>query len=304
MNKIFYCNEVMDRLLGLFDQRETYIQRLIALGFDDFVPRIKHFESFAKSSEELSLSREIRKESDKRSLWKGSMRSAGWFFDQEPRPPYERDRLEQLVVERGVKSVMYLDPCYQRIEQWAGLNYQNWRYLSIELRDRQLRRRTEMVEAGVVAKAEVADDSTCIRDFVATRMLRLLDDPKFVRIKKNDKRYVVLAKRLNEFMELRLMADCYRASFSVFPSGFCGPDKELDSAPNSVELGLVIHRRSDKKDRMSAEFVIEFTNLVPLRKYGAYREAAHLAVAIGGPISLYNMVKDEVECACIESSLV
>lgn len=301
-------------LFRWFERYPEYAKALIEAGFDDCMIDERHIESFAETEEELALHRRMEAEFAQRSFYDECLLSGPDVFGYDRPDPYEGSWLDKLydetVAELRAKGDMkradelrlpHLDPCYVRSDAWWIANSRNWRYRSITLVDQRLQRRDEIAALGVVAVPPVEDEPEAVKDFVAACMLTELRDSGWKRIKRGDKKRVILAKRLNGDQELRFeLEDLYGLwSFSQFHPRWIGPDKECYFPPNFVDPSLGLHVRS-LTGRFSdrAKVKIPFFYLVE-RPRGVYRNPAHLAVAIGAWIALYRMVAADVEAVCV-----
>ncbi len=299
-----------NHLLRLFDKRDVYIKNLLEQGFDDVFYIDRYYDSFARTEDELLLSKKIRSEITSRYFWDECIASSRSSMVGVSLPPYHGNWLDQLAEQQ--KNLLLpggeltqaenfsnsdLDPCALR-RKTIG----EWRYANIDLINNILLRRDELATTGIIPIVAVADEVTAIGNYIAECVIFSFSDISFKRIKPKDPQKIIFAKRLNDDLELRFEVSSKKWSFSQFQTGYYGSAQDAYSQPNWFRLSLGLHSRSmqTKLFHDVPEVVIPFTHLIPFPRMEKYRNAAHIAVAIAGWISLYRMVATDVEQACLK----
>lgn len=307
---------IASKLLPLFDNVGKYVERLVAMGLNDFLIRVEHLESFAQSAEELELSRRIQAEGRKRHFWFSCLSSSSmsWVGINSIPDPHQGNWLDQLTEKHrkqlqdsgdleAAAALRYpdLDPCESRESKWFVETSENWRYTRITLQDRIFERRMAYCKEIEREILPVADDSNSIRDWVAERFMAGLGDPSFRRIKPRDTKRVILAKRIAKDLELRFVLNGPNWSFSEFPRMTIGPEQIWHTFPNYVDFALNLHGISPSSGRITDRPLVEipFYCLLELGSNGNYTNCQHLAYWIALVTSLYGMVSTEIESACL-----
>lgn len=307
---------IATKLLPLFDNVWEYVERLVAKGLNDFLIRLQHMESFAQSDEELELSRRIQVESRKRQFWWTCLSSSSmsWIGINSNPAPHQGNWLDQLTEKhrqqlqdsgdlKAADALRYpdLDPCESRESKWFIATFENWCYTRITLQNRVLERRMAYCKEIEHEILPVADDSDSIRAWVAEHFMAGLGDPSYRRIKPQDTKRVILAKRIAKDLELRFVLNDLNWSFSDFPRMTIGPEHIWHTFPNYVDLALNLHGISPSSTRITDKplVTIPFFYLLELGSNGHYTNYQHLAYWIGLVTSLYRMVATEIELACL-----
>lgn len=307
---------VATKLLPLFDNAGEYVERLVALGLDDFQIRVQHLESFAQSAEELELCRRIQLEARKRDFWFACLCSSpmSWVGANSAHSPHEGNWLDQLTEKRrkqlqdsgdleAASTLRFpdLDPCGSRESKWVVEAHENWCYTQITLQDRIFERRVTYCRENESEIPPVADDSNAIRDWVAERFMAGLGDPAYRRIKARETKRVTLAKRIAKDLELRFVVNDQDWSFSEFSRMTIGPESIWHTFPNYVDFSLNLHGISPASGRIADKplLSIPFFYILECGSSGHYTNYQHLAYWIALVTSLYGMVSTEIESACL-----
>lgn len=307
---------VATKLLPLFDNVAEYVERLVAMGLDDFLIRVQHLESFAQSAEELELSRRIQVESRRRHFWFSCLSSSSmsWVGINSAPKPHQGNWLDQLTEKHrkqlhdsgdleAAAALRFpdLDPCGSRESKWFVATFENWRYTKFTLQNRIFERRMAYCKENEREIQPVEDDSNSIRAWVAERFIAGLGDPAYRRIKPRDTKRVILAKRIAKDLELRFVLHPMNWSFSEFPRMTIGPERIWHAFPNYVDFALNLHGISPSTGRITDRPLvgIPFYCLLELGSNGNYTNYQHLAYWIAHVTSLYGMVSTEIESACL-----
>lgn len=307
---------VANKFYVLCDRRDELCKSLAAQGFEDifFYEELEY--SFAGSEDELELSKKIRIELARRMAWRDCLLNGKTIAlpGESAKPPFDGNWLDVLLQERkkmlyeageveraNSLSVLDLDPCRVRREEWEGLSYENARHMAIDVREHRLLLRDKIAQSGLVNVLEVSDEPESIRNYIADQLLSGLEGFNFKRVKKSDKSRVSVVRKISQDLELRFCVSDFRWSFSKFGWRGFGPSQEWDCTPNGLELSLGLHVRSERTKRFGdvPDVVIPLQHLAPFRVHGHYRNAAHIAVAVGGWMALYRMIANNIDDLCV-----
>jgi len=306
--KTKYC--ISKKLLPLFDKYNWFSDQLLKEGYEDIFYYNKHLESFAQSEDELTLTRRITFELAKKDFWDDCILSGKAGNPAECTEAYEKGWLHTLLQEhredlrregqldKALKiSVLDLDPCRVREQQWAREAHENWCFIEIEMKNRALNFREKY---WIEAMINIADEPAIIQTYITDQLISALGDTNFKRINPRNKNKVTISKKLSSDVELRFCVESARWSFSEFSRSWIGPDQIPTQTPNCLHLTLGLHvRGAGGRFKDAPHMLIPFERFAPFPVYGCYRNAAHIAGAIAGWMALYRMVAKEIESAAI-----